>query len=383
MTTEAEAGDGIPVRISMLDVRAIGAGGGSVAWIDEGGGLRVGPTSAGAVPGPACYGLGGAEPTVTDANLVLGRLSADAFLGGGFTLDAGAARSAIETRVARPLGLGTIEAALGVVDVCVAGAVREIRSITAERGIDPRDYALVAGGGAGPLHAAQIARELAIATVIVPPFPGVLSAIGLVLADLRFDSVRSLPVRLERDGTDRITGYLDEMVADGIARLREEGFAGTPLVSLSLDMRYVGQNWEIQIPVVRDRLDVASVATAFDREHDRLYRFQMPEHEHEVINLRVTATGPLPRNSNALPARAPSTPAAAGARGRPVVDDLLRAEVVADVVLRDVLTPGQEVAGPAIVEALDTTLYIPSDWRATVDPQGSLVLRRPGGAHGR
>jgi N-methylhydantoinase A len=371
--TEGEAAEGVPVNVSMLDVRAIGAGGGSIAWIDAGGGLRVGPRSAGADPGPACYGRGGDEPTVTDANLVLGRLAADAFLGGRFRLDPARAEAAIRERVAEPLGLGLLEAAQGVVDVCVANAVREIRSVTAERGIDHRAYALVAGGGAGPLHAAQIARELGMATVIVPTFPGVLSAIGLVLSDLRFDTVRSLPCTLERDGVERIAGFLEQMAAAGVARLRAERFAGEPLVALALDMRYRGQNWEIEVPVTLDRLDVANVAEAFDREHERLYRFQMPEHEHEVINLRVSVAGPLERGGEHLPRRRPAA-AASGARSRAVHDDTLRATVDTRVLERDALAPGDEIAGPAIVEELDTTVVLPTGWRASVDELGTMIL---------
>ena len=373
--TEGEVAEGIPVAVSMLDVRAIGAGGGSIAWIDEGGGLRVGPQSAGAEPGPACYGASGVEPTVTDANLLLGRLAPGAFLAGRLELDRERAEEAMRTRIAEPLGLDVTEAAQGVIDVTVANAVREIRALTSERGIDHRTYALIAGGGAGPLHGAPIARELGIDAVVVPPFPGVLSAAGLVLCDLRFDSVRSLPGTLERDGVDRIVEYLDRMTDAAVARLRDEGFAGTPLVSLSLDMRYKGQNWEFEVPVSRDALDVATISAQFDRDHERLYRFQMPEHEHEVINLRVAVTGPLERGAEHMPRRDRS--AGAGKPGkRAVLDDTSRQLVEASVVDRDALGAGDRLAGPAIVEELDTTIVVPSGWAAAVDAHGNLVLGR-------
>ena len=373
--TEGEAAEGIPVTVSMLDVRAIGAGGGSIAWIDEGGGLRVGPQSAAADPGPACYGRGGDLPTVTDANLVLGRLAAGAFLGGRLELDRSLAEAAIRDHVAGPLGLDIDAAAQGVLDVTVANAVTEIRTLTSEQGIDHRTYALIAGGGAGPLHGAPIARELGIGTVIVPPLPGILSATGLVLCDLRFDSVRSLPGTLERDGVERIAEYLDQMATAGVERLRAEGFSGEPIVALSLDMRYRGQNWEFEVAVDRDRLDPQTIAASFDREHERLYRFQMPEHEHEVINLRVTVTGPLERGSDHLPRRERSA-SARPAGERQTLDDTTRERVATAVVDRDALGSGDVLAGPAIVEELDTTVVVPSGWSATADAYGNLILER-------
>ena len=376
--TEGEVAEGIPVTVSMLDVRAIGAGGGSIAWIDDGGGLRVGPQSAGADPGPACYGRGGEEPTVTDANLVLGRLAAGAFLGGRLELDEERAEAAIRTRVAEPLGLEVAEAAQGVIDVTVANAVREIRALTSEQGIDHRTYALVSGGGAGPLHGAAMARELGIGTVIVPPLPGILSATGLVQCDLRFDSVRSLPGTLERDGIGRIVEYLDQMAEAGVARLRDEGFKGTPIVSLSLDMRYRGQNWELEVRVSRDRLDVETVSASFDRDHERLYRFQMPEHEHEVINLRVAVTGPLERGAAHVPRRERSATARPLGE-RPVLDDTTRQFVNSAIVDRDALGAGDVLDGPAIVEELDTTVVVPSGWSALADEHGNLVLTRASG----
>lgn len=375
--TEGEVAEGIPVTVSMLDVRAIGAGGGSIAWIDEGGGLRVGPQSAGADPGPACYARGGEQPTVTDANLVLGRLAPGAFLGGRLKLDQARAEAAIRASVAEPLGLGLAEAAQGVIDVTVANAVREIRALTSERGIDYRAYALVSGGGAGPLHGAPMARELGMNTVIVPPLPGILSATGLVQCDLRFDSVRSLPVTLERDGIDRVVEYLDQMAEAGIERLHAEGFSGTPIVSLSLDMRYRGQNWELEVPVSRERLDVETVSASFDSDHERLYRFQMPEHEHEVINLRVAVTGPLERGAAHTPRRERSD--AAQPRGeRPVLDDTTRQFVDTAIVDRDALGAGDVLRGPAIVEELDTTVVVPSGWSAAADNHGNLILTRDG-----
>ena len=373
--TEGEVAEGIPVTVSMLDVRAIGAGGGSIAWIDDGGGLRVGPQSAGADPGPACYAHGGEEPTVTDANLVLGRLAPGAFLGGQLELDRERAEAAIRTRVAEPLGLPLAGAARGIVDVTVANAVREIRALTSERGIDHRNYALVAGGGAGPLHGAPIASELGIETVIVPPLPGILSATGLVQCDLRFDSVRSLPGTLERDGIERIVEYLDQMSEAGVERLRAEGFSGTPIVSVSLDMRYRGQNWELEVPVSRHELDVETVSSSFDSEHERLYRFQMPEHEHEVINLRVAVTGPLERGAAQVPRRERSDMARPKGE-RAVMDDTTRQLMTTAVVDRDALGAGDVLPGPAIVEALDTIVVVPSGWSAAADQHGNLILAR-------
>ncbi|MFQ5425889.1 MAG: hydantoinase/oxoprolinase family protein [Gaiellales bacterium] len=372
VTTEAEAAPGIPLRLSMLDVRAIGAGGGSIAWIDSGGGLRVGPRSAAADPGPACYGRGGSEPTVTDANLVLGRLGVDSFLGGRFTLDEAAASSALRRRVAVPLGLDVQAAALGVIDVTVANMAREIRTITAERGIDPRDFALVAGGGAGPLHAVAIAEELGVTTVLVPPYPGLLSAIGLVLSDLKLDSIRSLPLRLERDGAAPVAAYVEELVQAGTARLRSEGYTGVPDARVSLDMRYLGQNWEIEVPVDRSRLEVGSITRSFDQEHRRLYSFDMPEHEHELINVRVSVSGRLERGADHLPRRSAASSKRAGERG--VFDRSTGRVEPASILDRDALAAGDIAVGPTVIEELDSTVYLPATWRARVDDLGTLVL---------
>ncbi|MGI9659274.1 MAG: hydantoinase/oxoprolinase family protein, partial [Gaiellaceae bacterium] len=236
-------------------------------------------------------------------------------------------------------------------------------------------YALVSGGGAGPLHGAQMARELGIDTVIVPPLPGILSATGLVQCDLRFDSVRSLPGTLERDGVERIVDYLDQMAEAGVERLEAEGFSGTPIVSLSLDMRYRGQNWELEVPVSRDQLDVEIVSASFDREHERLYRFQMPEHEHEVINLRVAVTGPLERGAAHTPRRERSGSAQPPGE-RSVLDDTTRQFIDSAIVDRDALGAGDVLDGPAIVEELDTTVVVPSGWSATADEHGNLILAR-------
>lgn len=265
-----------------------------------------------------------------------------------------------------------------MIDVTVANAVREIRALTSERGIDHRTYALVSGGGAGPLHGAPIARELGIDTVIVPPLPGILSATGLVQCDLRFDSVRSLPGTLERDGIGRIVEYLDQMAEAGVERLRAEGFSGTPIVSLSLDMRYRGQNWELKVPVLRERLDVETVSASFDQSHERLYRFKMPEHEHEVINLRVAVTGPLERGQAHTPRRERSETARAPGE-RQVLDDTMREFTATAIVDRDALGAGDVLQCPAVVEELDTTVVVPSGWSAAADDYGNLLLTRAPG----
>lgn len=367
---------GHPVRVPMLDVHTIGAGGGSVAWLDPGGGLQVGPRSAGADPGPACYGRGGKDPTVTDANLLLGRLAPDRFLGGELPVDPGAARTALLRRVARPLGLDAFRAAAGIVRIANARMERALRVSSAERGYDPRDFTLVAFGGAGPLHAAALARAVGIPWVLVPATPGVFSALGLLVADIRHDLVRSYLVRADRVAPERLEALYAELEAAGAALLAQDGVGpGLGLLQRSVDLRYVGQAYEVTVPVPPGPLDTAALAgvvARFHAEHQRQYAHSAPGDPVEVVTLRVAAVGPaaLP----ALPERRPVARGAPQAQRRPVYFEEAGDFVDCPVYDRSALEPGMRLVGPAVVEQMDSTTLVHPGHVAVVDGWGNLLI---------
>ncbi|MFN8224821.1 MAG: hydantoinase/oxoprolinase family protein [Gaiellales bacterium] len=375
ITTQGWLDATTPLNLPMLDIRTIGAGGGSIAWVDAGGGLKVGPQSAGASPGPACYGQGGLHPTVTDANVVLGRIGARSLLGGALEIDPDLARVALERDVCAPLGLDLFQAAAGVIRICVSNMAKEIRALTAERGVNPRDYSLLAGGGAGPLHAALLAEEFEIAEVIVPAHPGLLSAGGLILSDLRVDRVRSYPIRLERMGAGGLGVVAGEMLAEVVRELRNEGYDGEPETELSFDMKYVGQNWDIRVPAPPLPLTVEAVAGAFDAEHERLYGFALAGHQHEVLAVRASAVGRTPGIEELVPRRAPAADGYRGEVGtRVAYDDRAGQLVDAALLVWEAMPAGYAAVGPAIVEGLDATVWVPTGWRALLDAEGNFAL---------
>ena len=277
---------GHPLRTAMLDMHTIGAGGGSIAWVDAGGALRVGPQSAGAAPGPACYNRGGALPTVTDANLVLGRLVAHSRLGGGMRLHLDAAVKAIDTHVAAPLEVSVEQAATGIVRVVNTAMTSAIRKITVERGIDPRDYAICAYGGAGPLHAAELAAELAIRAAVVPPAPGVFSAEGLLACDLREDRMQSHIEALNSADWSTIRSKLRQLEVDAAAAFEVREYDA----AWSIGLRYVGQSNELLITINPDQLTAPTLAERFGDAHERLYGFARRDHAVEIASLWATAT---------------------------------------------------------------------------------------------
>ncbi|MFN8152221.1 MAG: hydantoinase/oxoprolinase family protein [Solirubrobacterales bacterium] len=349
-----------PIQLPMLDVHTVGAGGGSVAWIDPGGALRVGPRSAGAEPGPACYGRSGTEPTVTDANLLLGYLDPAGELAGGVALDADAARRAIGP-LAAGLGLGIDEAAAGIVAVANAEMVRAMRVITVERGVDPRRFDLLPFGGAGPLHAAAVAAELEIDRILCPRSGGVLSALGLVASDRRRETARSVML-----AGDALTA---ERIATEIETLLEAvgGAADGVTVETVYELRYAGQSFELPI-AGPTHPEPAALARDFAAEHERRYGYSEPEAEIELITIRLAVTTPVApvrelRASGGEPVRSrrPMRFAGRWAEGE---------------VLRGELPAGLEVAGPCALELPETTLLMPPGWRAQVDDSGTIVARR-------
>ncbi len=295
----AARGSGYPIRTPVIELAEIGAGGGSIAWVDTGGALRVGPVSAGADPGPAAYGRGGQEPTVTDANLVLGRLSAESFLGGELHLDVDAATKAIRDRCADPLGLDVVTAAFGIVEIANAAMASALRLMSVQRGLDPRVFGLVGFGGAGPVHVNRLAAEMGIVKTIVPPSPGTFSALGLLLNDLRHDFSQTFLRRTETADVAAIRALFERLEAEGRAMLKREGVADEDVrIELHAEMQYVGQSYvlPIELPygVARHRADLLAAATGFHAAHERAYGFAAPAEPTEIVNLRLAAIGRIP-----------------------------------------------------------------------------------------
>jgi N-methylhydantoinase A len=372
LTTEAELEWGIPYCQPMVDVRSIGAGGGSIAWLDGAGILHVGPQSAGADPGPACYGRGGDRPTVTDANLLLGRLGADLTLAGDVELDVEAARSAV-AGLADQMGMLTEDVAHGIIEIADHNMAQELRLISIDRGLDPRGFALMAFGGAGPLHAASLARAMNMRHVIVPIFPGAFSAFGALIADTRFDYLRTTLVR-GLDDVDEIRGLFSELEDRARDDLAAQGHTDVePRYERRIDVRYGGQAWELEV-LIEGEVTSSSLAAAlaqFHGDHEMRFGWNLEEMPVECVNFKL---------------------AAVIVRPRPVLPDLDRGHLPDPMKVREVrfergaepvLTPvywrsdlhaGNEIVGPAVVaEAIATTLLAPGD-RLRVDGLGNLLI---------
>ena len=368
----------LPVKVPMVDIHTLGAGGGSIAWIDPGGALRVGPQSAGAEPGPACYGRGGSEATVTDANLALGRLNSESFLGGRLGLDAELARDAIRQRIADPLGMTVEEAAEGIVRVVNAGMIKGIRVVSVAKGYDPREFCLVTFGGAGPVHASELAAELDIPRVLVPIAPGVTSALGLLMADLRDDLVRTILRPSDELEVSELNSRFAEMEAEAAATMEREGVAEDDVVLVRVaDVRYLGQGFELEAPVGAGELDDDDLAQVYERFHEahtQLYGYAQRDSRMEIVNLRLTALArmPRPRLEASQNGRRPGSPAEATTRAVYFHD----APVEARIYDRVKLVPGDVVEGPAVIEQLDSTTLVWPEQSASVDGYRNLLLER-------
>lgn len=358
---------GDPVMVPVVDVVEIGTGGGSIAWRDEVGALKVGPHSAGAEPGPVCYGRGGTEPTITDANVVLGRIGADDFLGGEMKLDAAAALRAIDERIGKPLGLSSAEAALSIIDIATAKMSLAVRQVSVEQGYDPRDFALVASGGGGPVHSIAIARDLGIPTVIIPRFPAHFSALGMLMADERHDFVRTSLAKI----VDVDFAALNDIIAE----LRQQALGAcrstSPEFTVLLDLRYVGQEFSLPVPITDEQIksrDRAGIRAAFDAMHEQRYAHHAPDEPIEMINVRIVVRAPSGRVDLPLT----TTPAAAP-RHRDVILDKLT-PVKCPIHQRDTLAPGTTIEGPALIQELgSTTVLYPGDICKVV-PTGEFVV---------
>jgi N-methylhydantoinase A len=365
----------LPVQIAMMDIFEVGTGGGSIARVEDGL-LRVGPQSAGAQPGPACYGQGGAEPTVTDANLVLGRLGADRFLGGEMKLDVAAAERALE-RIGNPLGMSVTEAADGVLRIAATAMSYAVKGVTTERGLDAGDFTLVAYGGAGPLHAVDVAREIGIRNVIVPGAPGVFSAFGMLFSDLRYDYVRTHLMQLAEAPFGEIEAVfkeLEQQGRDAIAATSVKPYQVT--VKRALDMRYVGQEHPVTVELpmrVFQKQDRKAIKQHFDDDHLQRYGTSAPDERAEIVSLRTTVTGLMKKPPQEKIKKGSSAPPRAASTGkRPVSFDGRFRSV--PTYARAGLLAGSKIAGPALIEEhASTTVLMPGD-RMTVDAWGNLVI---------
>ncbi len=348
--------DGLPLRIGVLDIETIGAGGGSIARLDAGGALRVGPESAGADPGPIIYGRGGQRVTVSDANAVLGRIDAEHFLGGRMSLDLGSARAAVG-ELALQMGVNIDAAALGVIEVANVNIDRAVRRVSIARGYDPRDFTLVAFGGAGALHACAVAERLDIPRVLIPRYPGVLCALGLLVADVQREYSRTVLQRFDADTSAKLAAQFDILLRQADADLEHEGIVPADRILNSvLDMRYAGQSFELSVPFAGD------VVAAFHDAHERTYGHAMRERAVEVVNARVQAIGrvekPVFEAENMTDMQA--TP--------------VREKNGLALYERERLLPGSHLDGAAIIFQLDSTIYVAPNWSAVVDGYRNLIL---------
>jgi N-methylhydantoinase A len=371
---------GYPIKAPMLDIHTVGAGGGSIAFVDTGGLLKVGPRSAGADPGPACYDRGNDEPTVTDANVVLQTLNPTQLLGGRMPIRQDLARAAID-RIAARLGIDTLAAAQGIIAVVTANMARAIRVISVQRGHDPRDYTLVAFGGAGPLHAARLAAELDIRRVLVPCNPGILCAMGLLLADLRADFAATRLMALSAAVISEIKAIVADLYRRSAMWFVEAGIeANDRRVSLSVDMRYAGQNYELSVPLPPGpvtRATIDGLAAGFAAAHQRLYGFVAEDEPIQLVTFRAEATG-IVRKADIRPtANTGPDPRAAEIGRREVWLRETGAFVSCPLYAREKLLAGNRIEGPAIVEQMDATSLIVPGATATVDPYLNLLLELP------
>ena len=362
-------GSGYPVRFPFVDLAEVSAGGGTIAWLDAAQTLRVGPLSAGADPGPACYGRGD-RPTVTDANVVLGRLDPRALLGGAFAIDAARAYDAVAT-VAQPLGNDVVRAAAGIAALVDAAMAKVLRIVSVERGHDPRDFTLLAFGGGGPLHACAVAADIGIARIIVPSHPGVFSAYGLLVADVRATAVRSIVAGADAATWGRVAALFETLVGEGDAALAEQGVpAHERRFVREVDLRYLGQSNEL---AVRDVRSLDAAVAAFHERHAARYGFAVRDEAVEIVTVRVAAIGatakPQRIAAKQLPRREPAAKVRRGVfDGNEFVDT--------PVYERDALEPGHAFDGPAIVEQYDATTYVAPVWHAHVDTLHDLVMER-------
>jgi len=374
-TVEYEIEWGLPAAVPIIDIQSIGAGGGSIAWIDSGGMLRVGPQSSGAVPGPACYGRGGVDPTVTDANLILGRLNENYFLDGKMALQRKRAEAAMAA-ISLPLQMDVLDAAASIVEIANENMANAIKRVSLERGHDPRKFSLLAFGGAGPLHSAAVGASLSVGEVIVPPLPGVFSALGLLLADLRVDKVWTQSVKSTEIDIADISRRFEAIEQAAVEELRQEGFDGSVAIRRAVTARYFGQNYEHEVSLSEGAIDamvIAQLLRSFATVHHERYGYAIEDEVIELVSFRVTAVGQRPSinldQMNAGRSR-PPTSRSVFFRGH--------GWTTAEVWHRSTLTVAQEVIGPALIEEAGSTTLVPPGMVLRQHPAGTLHITHVG-----
>ena len=374
-TTDFEISFGLPIQIPMLDIRTIGAGGGSIAWIDKGGMLRVGPASAGALPGPACYGRGGDQATVTDANLILGRIDPSNFLGGAMPLNPAAAEAAL-AKLAEPLSMSIAQAAMAIVRIVNTNMVGALRTVLVERGLDPRDFALMAFGGAGPLHAAELITEAGIPRAIVPIHPGQFSALGFTLADARVDLERTVDMTSNRFDESRATEILQDLVQRGRAELEAQNYHDDIVVQSTLELRYLGQNYELEVPIDFEEFNAENRARlwqAFHQLHETRFGFKIDKEVIEMTTIKSAVIAitekpefmPLAANLRRTQKQNRKVYFADGAHDTPVY---ARAD----------LRGGETLRGPALIEEAASVTVVAPGQRVAVANSGHLLITQEG-----
>jgi len=374
------------IGVPMIQVETLGAGGGSIGWIDKQGLLQVGPHSAGAMPGPACYGQGGVEPTVSDANLVLGYLNPEGLLGGKLPLDKGKAAAAIKARIADPLGMSIERAAYGMYTIVNTNMVNGIRRVSVERGYDPRDFVLVGAGGATAAHITALARDMGIDTVIVPKLASGLCAFGQIISDVKYNYMATSPLRLEGDAAaGKIEQLFQQISAEGIKHLEADGFSGAQIdVKRALDMRYVGQIHECTVDIgtfVIDGASIEQVKDAFHKRHEELYTYSERHNPVEVVNIEATVFGridkPRPQRleSGAILRGSADLSGAIKSR-RPLIFSADGSAVDAPVYDGAKLGAGDRFSGPAVIEEVTTTIVIEPGWSVEPHESGSYLIKR-------
>jgi len=382
--THSRRVDGLPIRSTAIDIQAVGAGGSSIAWIDAGNLLRVGPQSAGAKPGPACYGIEGAQPTVTDANVVLGRLSQKYLLDGALKIDASKSIRAIEESIAKPKGLNVHQAAAAILAVSTTTIAQAIRIVSVQRGLDPSEFVLVAFGGAGPLHAAAVARELKM-TVLIPPMPGVLCAMGVLTKDVQLETSQTRLVRASEstaiDQITRIYTELEERAIKGLSLGRKSDI----VIERSVEARYAGQSFELRVPVPTGTIAVTSmhaIRDGFGAVYKRLYGYDRPGEEIELVTFRVKALSPVQRPNLSREPRPSRERVTQSETTRKAYFETIQDFLECPLLRRENLEQGSTIEGPAIIEQMDTTTIVPPDFVAITLESGNLILqlKQNGGA---
>ena len=371
-TTSFEIEFGLPIQIPMIDIRTMGAGGGSLAWIDKGGMLRMGPESAGANPGPACYGLGGTQATATDANLTLGRINPENFLGGAMALDSDAAAAAI-AKVAGAIDKPVEETALAMVQIANNNMIGALRSVLTERGLDPRDFTLLAFGGAGPVHVADLMVHANIPSGIVPNHPGQFSAFGFLMTDARVDLERTAQMTSAAFDQDHANRVLSDLMREGVAALEEQGYTENIEILRSLEMRYLGQNHELDVPIDFDRFDESTLPglwQAFHRAHRGRFNFDIPGEKIEMTSVKVTAVSVTDKPQLAEVGRAEGAPAPAATR-RVLFEEGWQEAPVHD---RAALREGHRFEGPALIEEPASVTVIRPGQPVRIDRYGNILI---------